>query len=442
MNRVVLIVIFHMISLSVNAQKVSGVQFESDMNWQSLLIEAKIINKLIFVYLSPNNEASEKMLKNVFINKEISEYVNKKFISTIIKLDTPSARIERGLQFFFNKMDIIGDKYYVQYEPTYLFFSSNGQIVHRGIGQLNENDFIKLIITASDSSKQYYTLLHRYLGNSNEYDVMPYLAYTAKELQDESMAERISKDYINNYLMKLPKSKLMIPNNIGFIADFLNNSKGADFDFFLKKCNDINIVMKKAFFSQNIIEHIITREEIDPELELLKSSNNISIKEPRWNIINNNIRRKYNGNYAKKTILFAKIRWYEDTENWLRYSQYVLERVEKYGPYFKMFPEEVSSVDWKLNSVAWDLFRHSSDRDVLLRALSFSQRSIDISKSSNAQYIDTYANILYRLGKVEDAIKWEERAIKLDPTFKEFNDAILKMKEGKPTWRVPASGDN
>jgi hypothetical protein len=50
--------------------------------------------------------------------------------------------------------------------------------------------------------------------------------------------------------------------------------------------------------------------------------------------------------------------------------------------------------------------------------------------------MDTYANLLYRLGRNDEAIEWEEKVVTLNPNPKdeEFVETLKKMKAGKPTW--------
>jgi hypothetical protein len=60
-------------------------------------------------------------------------------------------------------------------------------------------------------------------------------------------------------------------------------------------------------------------------------------------------------------------------------------------------------------------------------------------------YIDTYANLLYKAGRSEEAIKWEEFAIlklketvksksKVERLTKEYEGCLDKMKKGETIW--------
>ena len=51
--------------------------------------------------------------------------------------------------------------------------------------------------------------------------------------------------------------------------------------------------------------------------------------------------------------------------------------------------------------------------------------------------MDTYANILYKLGRTNEAIKVEEKALALadESDKKGYQDVIDKMKKGEKTWK-------
>jgi hypothetical protein len=67
-------------------------------------------------------------------------------------------------------------------------------------------------------------------------------------------------------------------------------------------------------------------------------------------------------------------------------------------------------------------------------ALDWSKESFKDNRDPN--FLDTYANLLYKLGKKDDAIAWEQQAADLVPTGekKSYLDTIDKMKSGQKTW--------
>jgi tetratricopeptide (TPR) repeat protein len=47
---------------------------------------------------------------------------------------------------------------------------------------------------------------------------------------------------------------------------------------------------------------------------------------------------------------------------------------------------------------------------------------------------DTYANLLYKIGRKNEAIDWEEKAVKLSNNDKTILDTLEKMKNNQKTW--------
>ncbi len=81
------------------------------------------------------------------------------------------------------------------------------------------------------------------------------------------------------------------------------------------------------------------------------------------------------------------------------------------------------------------MFENCKDMTCVKEALDWSKRSLKDGK--NPMYIDTYANILYKLGNKEEAIKWQEKAIAMvsDVDKKGYQETLDKMKKGEKTWK-------
>ena len=69
-------------------------------------------------------------------------------------------------------------------------------------------------------------------------------------------------------------------------------------------------------------------------------------------------------------------------------------------------------------------------------ALQWARRSVLLAPG-NANRFDTEANLLYKLGNKEEAIKMEKQAAQMDPKDKDITKALQKMQLGTPTWKWP-----
>ena len=79
-----------------------------------------------------------------------------------------------------------------------------------------------------------------------------------------------------------------------------------------------------------------------------------------------------------------------------------------------------------LNSIAWEVYVNNNNPMVLNEAVKWSAKSIE--KNDNWMYFDTYASLLYKLKRYEEAKPIAEKAYQLgkDPDTKKLLDDIIK----------------
>lgn len=89
--------------------------------------------------------------------------------------------------------------------------------------------------------------------------------------------------------------------------------------------------------------------------------------------------------------------------------------------------------DMDLNNDAWWVFTHSEDKKDLQHALQWSKKAITKAPQSG-NWLDTYANLLYKLGRNKEAIATQEKALSLEPENEEIKTNLAKMKRLEKTW--------
>jgi hypothetical protein len=98
---------------------------------------------------------------------------------------------------------------------------------------------------------------------------------------------------------------------------------------------------------------------------------------------------------------------------------------------------------------AWDLFVDCNDKALLSEALNWSEMANKLLGADTlVQCLDTKANLLYKLKRVNEAICLEEAVVQnvyhvesshgLKKGFysQEYVETLDKMKNGLPTWKV------
>ncbi|HEY0111013.1 MAG TPA: thioredoxin domain-containing protein [Fibrella sp.] len=112
-----------------NDEKGAGIQFTS-ARWTDILKKAKAENKVIFLDAYASWCGPCKMLqKNVFTQKSVGEYFNKRFIN--VKMD-----MEKG------EGPSLAQVYPLEAYPTLLFINGNGRVVRKAVGYLSADDLI------------------------------------------------------------------------------------------------------------------------------------------------------------------------------------------------------------------------------------------------------------------------------------------------------------
>jgi thioredoxin-related protein len=403
-----------------NAQE-NGIQFEHDLTWQQVFAKAKGEGKYIFVdcfasWCAPCKE----MDKTVYLNDTITEYMNARFISVKVQMDTSKAD-NAQMQNWYETAHNLQQQYQVTAYPSYLFFSPDGAIVHRGLGYKTVAEFLALAKNAMNPKKAFYSLLEAYRRGIRDYASMQYLSTTCGEIGDRQLATSIAQDYIDNYLLTLSKEELYTGRNIEFMAANIRSSGDRSFNLFFRHGDSLDIKVRPGY-SRDVIDYVIWKEEIKPFLDAAKNGGT-----PDWKASSKSIQKKYGFAYADRTILDAKLRWYKAKRIWPLYIENVIYKVEKYGS------DGNFGIAFNLNNYAWDIFKYSTNKEELIKALKWSDSTIKIDPAYVNSY-DTYANLLYKLGRVDQAILMEEKAKRLDPKNADIDETISKMKQREKTW--------
>lgn len=411
-----------------------GIKFEK-ANWKEIQAQATKENKFVFVDCYASWCAPcKKMEKEVFPLKNVGDYMNEHFISVRVQMDT-AKNDDAFIQSWYRDAAEIMHQYNVETFPSYLFFSPDGKIVHRYLYALSDTDFLKVAMNAIDPKKQYYSLLDSYNNKTLDKSRLGSLATATKQIGQDSLARIIAKDYLNNYLNRLPEKDLLQKKHLDFLNTFpsLLTSNENLFKYMYRNGNKVDEVMNRKDFAEYIIGRTITREEITTNLKMLTKPS----AKPDWNAIENSIEKKYNKWWADKLVLDAQLEWYQKNEDVSQIIKYKVKQYDSYGL-------DTAGIGWAMvNNFVWNyVFAYCDNKDTLNRAAKWMELIIK-NHPEDQDIVDTYGNLLYKLGRKEEAIKWEERAIllEIEAAKKEsrsvnssFEQRLDKMKNGVPTW--------
>jgi len=410
MNRISLFLL--LCSSQLMAQR-PGIQFEDSLSWPQLLAKVKQSNKYLFVdcyatWCGP----CKYMAQNVFPLPEVGAYINEKFVAVSIQMDRTPKDPER-IRTWYSVADSIAGKYGVSAYPTYIIFSPEGIPVHRFAGAVKDPEkFIAKVGDAFDPDKQYYTVIGAYREHLEDSTFLSKALALSIGQGDRGTASEIGDAYMA--CLKDPYSAKSLP----FVMGAVQGPHGRTFELLLSRPDKVDSALGPDV-AERFMAEIIFAHEIKP---LLNGGHNIE-----WEQLSKRLRKEF-GDVGERAALIGEIQYYRGRKAAPEFDRAMARYMDLYGSRF-------SSYD--LNESAWAVFQVSHEKKLLVKALHWSHRSIAGYPDCDWEFLDTYANLLYKVGNTKEAIEWEARAIALAkvPHQKEdFQRSLEKMKAGQKTW--------
>jgi thioredoxin-related protein len=430
-------------SCIVIAQEKNEVNFEYNLNWSQVLAKAKANKKYVFVDLYATwCGPCKTMDRNTFLDSTVRALLNNKFVSVKVQADSTANDNEHVKAWYKDVMKLMSDAKLTAF-PTFLFYSSEGELFFKSVGYRDPKSFIDILNFACDSrAYDFKKNIQEYEQGVKNFERMPMMVRLSRELLgNKVLTKKIAGDYKENFLDKLSFQQFLTAEHINFIYDNFTADELNSKDMFFKACyeNLVDSIIGKD--NVRLITWIIISKEILSNQ--LYINNQPVTKFPDWHKLEKDIHSSYPKVKAEHIILDEKIRFYHGVYNWDLYSKYKSDQIDS----IIVINNNINAF-MELNLPAWSLFLTCSDKVALCRALKWSELSIKLETSEEAivQCLDTKANLLYKLGRISDALIFEEKAIQLSksnaarnnvaevPFIIEYENNIKLMRQGVPTW--------
>lgn len=404
--------VFVVLFSAIQAQD-NGIHFEHNSSWKTVLSKAKAENKYILVdcfttWCGP----CRYMSSTIFPKEEVGTFFNDKFINVEFQLDT-TVKDAEDIKALYADAAFISKQYNIVAYPTFLFFSPDGQIVHREVGGSNADEFIAKGKNALDPEKQYYTQVEKYESGNRDAAFLKNLTLLTINCLDETLRAKYAKDYLST------QGNFFSNDNLLFIYQSTKSTTDTGFNLMMKNIKKFESVVDKK-------ELLYTLKMIIIPSEFLQADNKGDWTTKQWNSYANGLKKKYV--FLAEDILFrVKIITYRNKNDWNTFA----EVVTKYASSQSHRADE-------LNEYAWTIFGKSSDKRILEEALVWSKIAFTDQEKIEPGYIDTYANLLYKIGRKKEALEWEMKAQKIaieqgaDKSWGQ--DVIDKINKGEKTW--------
>lgn len=349
-----------------------GIKFE-ESNFTAILAKAKKENKLVFIdayttWCGP----CKLMAKNIFPQKTVGDYYNSHFINAKIDMEKGE-----GIE--------IAKKYNVKAFPTYLFVDGNGELVHRTLGYVEENDFIQFAKDAGDPSKRLTALKQKFEDGEKDPEFLKNLA-SLTMYNDAEFAGRVMERYFSS-------KKELDREDVQMLLSVAQNADSPMYKIFQAKKAEISKIITPQKY-----------EAIDKNIKIssvFKKSYNAQSKTWDDNYFLTEAQKFLSKEEAEKILKKAQASRALRDKDFAKYEKLTLE--------LNQDTSALSSEE--LNSLAWNFFENVSNKASLEKALVWAQESV--KKDENFANTDTLANLYNKTGDKKNAKLWAEKSIEL-----------------------------
>lgn len=452
--------------LIINIETQSQVEFENVLPWNQVLKKAQKEKKLIFLQLEDSkcsqcNEVASQGLSSSIMREKFS--VN--FVCLRVNTETPE-----GKQ--------IAAKYELNGFPVSLFLDAEGNILHRYNG-------------STSAAAIYMQHADVALSKRNEKPLSFY--------EKEYKAGNRSSEFLEAYILKLKSASMNVQGLLdtyvgGLPVDSLTNFRIAKFIYTQGPAIDsraykairsvadsklIDSIYKSIPYNQAVamnnqiinasMQRAIQKKDIRLMYEVAEFTRNTYKND--WQkgqkAYSQNMLRYF---YAIKDTLnyISTASRFFDT-NYMLLSVDSLKRMDEQAIKARMkvrnegekppmgmpnvitremvpFSPPSQFYHIELNQVAWYFWELATKQNDLEKALMWSKHSMDLYEElnknkhtpftkGNPAYIDTYAHLLYKLNRKEEAIEWQTKALEAQKaagqSYSVFGETLEKMKTGK-----------
>ena len=442
-----LLIISALLLLSLSAFS-QGIEFEHG-TWKEVLAKAQQTKKPIFidVYTSWCGPC-KKMSKDIFPLSEVGKVYNTNFICYQV-----DAEKGEGIE--------IAKRYNVNAYPTYLFIKGDGKLFYNTIGAMEAKDFIEVStkgLAEMNDSKPIAAWDKEYAEKKGDKKFI--LDYMAKRsilglsnatLFDEYLKlipeEELTSDIVVKFYMK--DGQKMKVNSYAFenLQKHKDKYMGKLFGYvyIYLQAGIMNTIHDAATSKdEQLLAVAMTAYDQMPKNSVLKQKDEIYMDYyQRTGETDNYLKHATNfcDNYLMKISM-------DSLDKKDRIVAQMIEKQINSGAFAKLDSTQLAQlkehtahaqrnrISESLNNIAWEVFRKVSDKKALQDALVWSTRSLELSPN-NAAWLDTYANLLYKLGQKEEAIAKQEEALRYANTNEQkgLTQNLMKMKAGEKTWK-------
>lgn len=239
--------------------------------------------------------------------------------------------------------------------------------------------------------RRYATLISQFNEGDRSLPFLRRLTVLALEKSDQDFATQVGNEFIDRSPQPYSRDVWQ------FIGAITRTSRDRGFDILRLRSADADSVLGKDA-AESVVRRIVGHEMVD----FYAAENNYATD---WDAIERRVLDKY-GMVGEEKVYGTEMIYYLGVQDWPRFAKY----------YVRYFGAAKDSDEYPFASLSHTLLSHVSDLSVLesaARIFGLRLSSRGIHSGIDPVDLDVYASLLYRVGRRNEAIEWEEKAEQL-----------------------------
>lgn len=381
-----------------------GIQFEQTLSWKQILDKAAAENKYILVDAYTTWCGPCKMMdQHTFSDSAAAAALKGKFIAVKFQMDTTAGDNDQVKKRYADAQ-ALAKNYPITGYPCLLYFAPDGQLLYKDLGFRDTKQFAAVVDYATGPAVLTIPkfIAEYRIGKVDSVNLRGLAIYANKVLNNKQLADSMAKDHITWMNTKGAITEIQ-QEELEFIPAFLHliNTQDLHFKIIYDYKDIIDQAVGAGWCEAKYLE-VIKRVYVRPHI----FKDGKAIANPDWNLIETTLVANIPGFDTKKFISRYKVAYYEqgvkDMKAW----------ANALTAYIALYPPaQGREASDELNNNAWNAFLNVNDTAVLASALKWAE--LCIKTNSGLDERDTRAHLLYKLGRVKEAIAAEEEVLKL-----------------------------
>jgi tetratricopeptide (TPR) repeat protein len=267
-------------------------------------------------------------------------------------------------------------------------------------------------------AQRYASLLSQYRRGRRDPSFLKHFALLARRLGDQSSATQAGNELID-------RSPQPYSADLWRFIEAVTGTSADEGFAILRAQSELADSVLGANAAEAKIREVIGREEVDPYTS-------DKTRSPDWAAIEVRATARYGALGAEKVYGVEMVHCLSQGD-WQNFGKY----------YLSYYETAAGRSEYPIKYLLYMVLEYVTDPRVLEKAIAVAQQSMDSPNSMGALEkddpvdVDTYANLLYKAGRSEEALRWQERALRLsEGRDQEVVGHLEKMKAGSPTWPV------